>query len=130
MGISAGTPIKIYTRYTNVNAIAPQMLIFPSRSIKRRDESSSRKKHTSRTKLSRSTQATLEPVANTLNMPTTTRDTKKAPPSVLLNPTSPEQKRNERMLANTLSEPFPRDESVRLAIVGDKLSSLDKHSKK
>lgn len=65
-----------------------------------------------------------------LMTPTTTEETKNAPPMTLLSPTSsaPEPE-NETMLANTSLAPLPRDKRVTPAMVGDSLRSLERPSR-
>lgn len=96
-------------------------------SITRRDDKTTMKKQTSRTKLDRSIRIESE-LPHTLIIPTTTQETKNAPPSTLLRPTSPEPDRKETMLAKTSGEPLPRERSVTPAMVGESLRTLDKFS--
>jgi len=66
-----------------------------------------------------------------LIIPTTTLETKKAPPKTQLRPTrfvvvAPVK---DTMLENTSGAPLPRERRVTPAIVGESLKSLDKPSK-
>lgn len=65
-----------------------------------------------------------------LMVPTTTHDTKKAPPKMLLRPmTLVPVPMKETMLEKTSGAPLPKERSVTPAMVGGSFRSLDKLSK-
>lgn len=65
-----------------------------------------------------------------LIIPTTTLDTKNAPPKTIFRPTSPSLVLvKETILAKTSAAPFPSERRVTPAIVGDSFNTLDKFSK-
>jgi len=65
-----------------------------------------------------------------LTIPTTTQETKDAPPSTVLKPMSwVPLPLKETRVAKTSLAPFPRERRVTPAIVGESLSNLDKFSR-
>lgn len=109
--------------------MAPHKEIFPTRIIKRRQQRENRKKQTSLMKLHLSTEI-WRGLVNKLMTPTTTLDTKKAPPKILFRPTSPLLDLvKETILAKTSGAPLPSERRVTPAIVGESFKSLDRLSK-
>lgn len=108
-----------------------QKVIFPMMMIMRRLESVKRRNTTSRMKLGLSTMTILRRyVINRLRTPTTTVETKIAPPNMLLSPISPPSVDVVKaiMLEKTSVDPFPNGSKVVPAIAGERLSVLDKCS--
>lgn len=105
-------------------------MILPMATITRREESEKRRKRTSLIKLGLSTVISLSGLIDMLIIPTTTLDTKNAPPRTLFRPTSPSPVLvKDTILAKTSGAPLPRERRVTPAIVGDSLKILDKPSK-
>lgn len=109
--------------------MAPSKLMVPKMMITSRQSSDKSKKRTSLTKLDLSIE-TLFGHTQMLMIPTTTVETKNAPPRMLLRPTSLVfSPMKETMLANKSGAPFPRERRVAPAMVGESFKVFDRPSR-